>query len=174
MGANWIRGKSSLLPTNRIIGFSAQSQHSCWRGLACALSPPRQGEPAGTAQTRRFSISAHAGIGAATGASWCGPASDRHSTGTCWEALVGSDGCSPSCPRDVALSPRGDSRGGHQAPLTPPALQSGARHHRDPAGHAHPVPAAAGGIKASIHSRAGPASVISCSPGAASVTPARC
>lgn len=50
MGANWIRGKSSLLPTNRIIGFSTQSQHSCWRGLACALSPPpgrgsRRGQP---------------------------------------------------------------------------------------------------------------------------------
>lgn len=146
-----------------------------WRAPGSgATSPPGRGEPAGTAQTRHFSISVHAGIGAATGAYWCGRAAGRHSTGMCWEALPGSNGCSPSCPGDVAPSSHGDSRGGHQAPLAPLALQPGARHHRDPAGRARPVPPAAGGIKASIHGRAGPASVISCSPGAASVTPARC
>lgn len=111
--------KAAFFPLTGLLGFQPNLSTAAGEGWRVPCPPPGQGEPAGTARTRRFSISVHAGTGAATGASWCGPASDRHSTGTCWEALVGTDGCSPSCHRDVALSPHGDSRGGHRAPLLP-------------------------------------------------------
>lgn len=101
-------GENQLLPVTGLLGFQPNL------GTAAVSAPAR--EPA---QTQHFSISVHAGIGAATGADWCGPAAGWHSTGMCWEALPRSDGRSCSCPTAAAPSPDGDSRGGHRAPPQP-------------------------------------------------------
>lgn len=159
-------GGNQLLPVTGLLGFQPNL------GTA-AVSPPA---PQEAAKTQHFPTSVHAGIGAATGADWCGPAAGWHSTGMCWEALPRSDGHSRSRPTATAPSPHGDSHGGHRFP-PPPNPTGPTAGSQAPLGRSRPrspVLAAAGGIKAAIHGRAGPASVISCSPGVASVTPARC
>lgn len=152
MGANWIRGKISLLRTNRITEFSAQFQRSRRRGL-CRVCP-RWGQPGLGISPPQFLPGSRPQLVRA------GVALPRASAD--WDALGTRRGAmAPS--RGTRLCPRhGDSRGdtGLRRDQAPPG----------PAGRALPVPVAAGGaeIKASIQG------VISRSPRAASVTPARC
>uniref|UniRef100_A0A8C8E4M5 Guanine nucleotide-binding protein subunit gamma n=85 Tax=Aves TaxID=8782 RepID=A0A8C8E4M5_9STRI len=60
MGANWIRREMSLHPTDRIIGFLAQTWHSRRRGLACAWQqhpvPPGVGTAGGDSPDPAFRL----------------------------------------------------------------------------------------------------------------------
>lgn len=144
MGANGIRGKNQPLPVNRITGCSAQPRRSCHWGALGSGAPWDRGSWWG--QPRPAISPFYGGLGAATGVYWCGRAACQHSTGIYWEALPGSDGRSVPCPR-LRVCPPAVALTGDTAPPSAAGPQLGAGRHRDP-------PAAAGGIKASIHGRA--------------------